>query len=93
MVAWNAVFDQDALQRSSHLHGLEFPDLDWRCAMSAGAPIWGEWSEYWGSFRYVSLAHACCCEGVEVPRAWHRAAGDAMRVAALLVAVTTAESG
>ncbi|WP_328774742.1 3'-5' exonuclease [Deinococcus aquaedulcis] len=89
LVAWNAGFDQDAMQRSSRLQGLELPDLDWRCAMSAAAPIWGEWSDYWDGFRYVSLAEACWREGVQVSSPAHRATGDAQRVAALLVAITT----
>lgn len=84
VVAWNAGFDRDAMQRSGRLHGLALPELEWRCAMSAGAPIWGEWSEYWGNFRYVSLTDACWREGVQVPGQAHRAAGDAQRVAAPL---------
>ena len=84
VVAWNAEFDRDAVTNSSRLQELEVPDLDWCCAMRIGAPIWGEWSDYWESFRYVSLAEACCADGVEVPGAWHRRALDATRLAALL---------
>jgi len=41
VVAWNAEFDQEAVTSSSRLQGLELPELDWRCAMRIGAPIWG----------------------------------------------------
>ena len=68
------------------------PDLDWRCAMRIGAPIWGEWSDYWESFRYVSLAEACYAAGVEMLGAWHRATGDAQQLAALLNHVTGIDS-
>lgn len=87
LVAWNAGFDRRALEWSSALHGLTFPEETWHCAMSWGAQIWGEWSEYHGEFRWVSLDEACWSEGVRVEGGRHRAAGDARRLNAVMNAV------
>lgn len=84
LVAWNAAFDRRVLQRSSTLHSLTFPELPWHCAMDAGAPIWGEYSEYHDSFRWVSLDWACLLEGVRLDVRHHRAAGDGRRLSALM---------
>lgn len=90
LVAWNAAFDCRVLRRSSALHGLAFPELTWHCAMTWGAPIWGEYSEYHGDFRWVSLDEACWSEGVCLDARHHRAAGDGCRLSALMNAVAQA---
>ncbi|WP_246581042.1 3'-5' exonuclease [Deinococcus aestuarii] len=87
LVAWNASFDRRVLRRSSTLHGLTFPELPWHCAMDAGAAIWGEYSEYHDSFRWVGLDVACLLEGVRLDVRHHRAAGDGQRLSALMNAV------
>lgn len=89
LVAWNAAFDQRVMQRSSTLHGLTLPDLTWHCAMSWGAQIWGEYSEYHDNFRWVSLDEACWSEGVRLDTPRHRAAGDARRLSALMNQLVT----
>lgn len=87
LVAWNAAFDRRVLRRSSTLHGLTFPELPWHCAMDEGAAIWGEYSEYHDSFRWVGLDVACLLEGVRLDVRHHRAAGDGQRLSALMNAV------
>lgn len=84
LVAWNAAFDRRVMRRSSSLHGLTFPELPWHCAMDAGVPIWGEYSEDHDSFRWVSLDWACLMEGVHLDARHHRAAGDGQRLSALV---------
>lgn len=94
LVAWNAAFDRRVMQRSSTLHGLTWPEAEWRCAMDVGAQIWGEYSEYHGEFRWVSLNEACWSEGIYSDVRHHRAASDGQRLSALInaVAQTTQDS-
>lgn len=87
LVAWNAAFDRRVLRRSSTLHGLTWPEAEWRCAMNVGAQIRGEYSEYHGEFRWVGLEMACLMEGVRLDVRHHRAAGDGRRLSALMNAV------
>lgn len=51
LVAWNARFDRRALERSSALHGLIWPEATCHGAISWGAQIWGESPEDHGDFR------------------------------------------
>lgn len=87
LVAWSASFDRRVLRRSSSLHDLSWPEVEWRCAMHVGAQIWGEYSEYHSDFHWVSLDAAFRMEGVRLDARHHRAAGDGRRLSVLMNAV------
>lgn len=76
VVTYNAIFDLGMVQRTCARYGL--PALDdlhpWECAMEHYAAWYGEWSDYHGHYKWVSLAAAAWETGT---RPDHSALGDA----------------
>lgn len=80
VVIYNAAFDLRMMRQSCRLAGVDVPKImQWRpphdlpglpdveCAMEGYARFVGEWSEYWGSFRWQRL-----------PSGGHRALDDCL---------------
>jgi DNA polymerase-3 subunit epsilon len=55
VVSYNAGFDESALNYTCQRHGYKPLELRWQCAMEAYAEYFGEWSNYFGSFKWQPL--------------------------------------
>ena len=82
-VSYGGQFDTCAIRRT--WDNLPVPDV--QCAMSAYAPLAGQWSDKYQGWGFVSLRSACEREGVPVIDGTHRAFADALMLAALIRAV------
>jgi DNA polymerase-3 subunit epsilon len=59
VVIYNAEYDVNRLTDSARLHGLpRFELRPFRCAMEAYAAYWGNWSDYFQSYKWQKLAVA-----------------------------------
>ncbi len=53
LLAYNADFDQRVFRQTCRRHGTAVPTwVGWDCVMELTAAYIGEWSNYWGSFRW-----------------------------------------
>jgi len=86
IVIFNAYFDVQRLMTSARPYGLTLPRLKTQCAMKRYAAFHGEWNEYYGDYRFQSLATACSALGIAKP-AGHSAASDAQACAAVVRAL------
>jgi len=55
VIVYNAEYDRSLLRSTCQRHGLAEIAAEWFCAMQAYARYYGEWSDYWGSFRWQKL--------------------------------------
>lgn len=85
IVIWNAHFDVQRLMTSARPYGLTLPRLRTECAMKQYAVFHGEWNEYYGNYRFQSLATACSALGIAKPD--HSAVSDAQACAAVVQAL------
>ena len=58
VIFYNSEFDMRAITHTCALSGLPRPALLASCAMTLYAEYNGEWSEYWGNYKFVRLANA-----------------------------------
>lgn len=78
VVVYNAEFDSRLVRQSCEIYSLPMPEVrGWTCAMKAYARRNGEWSNYWGDFKWVKLGEACYRMDIEVEGA-HDATADAL---------------
>lgn len=71
-VIYNADFDTAFLEAE----GLDIHQYYFACLMKRYARYYGEWSDYFGSWKFQSLSSACRTCGIELNGA-HRAINDA----------------
>lgn len=87
VVTYNAKFDRHMMHCSDEMWGLPqtdyHADITWLCAMEAYAPHHGDWDDYYGSYRWVSLLDAMHEQRLPVIEA-HRARADAYMTWALI---------
>jgi DNA polymerase-3 subunit epsilon len=84
VVIFNAAFDERAINQCCALHDL--PPLKgpaWNCVMEGFAAYWGDWSEYWGNYKWKSLEFAAGYAGYEQEKA-HDALDDCRATLAVL---------
>jgi len=55
VIVYNADYDREILRFTARRHDCQAIEATWACAMKAYAAYVGEWSDYWGSFRYQKL--------------------------------------
>lgn len=55
--------------------------------MPLASTVWGEWSNHWDDYKYVSLEYACWHSGVQVEAKAHSALGDCLRTLGVLKAI------
>jgi len=81
VLVYNAKYDRHMLHSSDDNWALGPTDYkesaNWFCAMEWYAQFFGEWNEYYRSFRWVKLESAAAKFGVETIYAPHRALADA----------------
>lgn len=65
ILIYNSAFDTEILAYNCQLHGLPEIEYQSECLMLAYAEYVGEWSDYWGGYRWQRL-----------PSGNHRALGD-----------------
>lgn len=80
LLAYNADFDCGILQRSARSAKLAELPGQWACVMNMYAAFYGDWSDYWGSYRWQQL-----------PGAGHRALGDARAALDLMCSMAAAD--
>ena len=82
LIIYNAEYDIAMLYQSSDLanvapvNWVNLPS-DVACAMIEYAKVWGEWNDYYESYRWQKLTAACQQQGIEVVGA-HGALADAL---------------
>lgn len=81
VIVYNATYDRKMLHRSAEYAGVEKINWksfsNWMCAMLAFAPIYGDWNEYHGNFKWKPLTLAAEYYDVQVQDA-HSALGDCL---------------
>jgi len=80
VLIYNRAFDGPILENSFQRRGVAVDREAWdlRCVMEAYAMAEGEWSDEYGSYRWVKLSEACEEQGVSLSNVdLHSAAGDA----------------
>lgn len=88
-VAYNIAFDRDVLVDACDAINQPRPKSVDSCdVMYLAAPIWGEWSDYWGDWKWVKLVEACWCAGIDVAAEAHSSAGDCLRTLGVLKAIS-----
>lgn len=55
--------------------------------MPLASTVWGEWSNHWDDYKWVSLEYACWHSGVQVEEKAHSALGDCLRTLGVLKAI------
>jgi DNA polymerase-3 subunit epsilon len=73
IITYNASFDHSILQRDTSRYSLPMPAANWQCLMHKYAQYYGEYSDYWGDYKWQRL-----------PGGDHRATGDAQAALELL---------
>lgn len=89
VITYGMEYDRRLIHQSGAMWGISNTwtrDINWLCAMEWYAPVYGEWNEYRGNYKWQKLTSACAYEGVEVSRA-HSALGDCRMTLALLQSV------
>jgi DNA polymerase III subunit epsilon len=81
VIVYNANYDYNILKRAVFHAGIPEIDWDsfctWHCAMLAFSPIYGDWNDYHGNYRWQKLTTAASYYGVKVKNA-HAALGDCL---------------
>lgn len=81
VVVYNALYDRQALDTCNKVTGGAWVNLSelasWHCAMDYFAYIYGDWNEYYQSFRWQTLKTASIYYNVDNPYP-HSAIGDAL---------------
>lgn len=91
VLIYNADFDWRLLEQTAKRYKVVGPGEPVRlsCAMKAFARFYGEWNDYYGSYRWQSLTAAARHFGIPVERA-HSAAGDALMTLRVVEAMAAA---
>lgn len=55
VVIYNSAFDEDMIAGDCARHGIQHHPLDTDCAMTVYARFIGQWSHYWGDYRWQPL--------------------------------------
>ena len=84
LVIYNANFDTKVLEYSAHCWNLPRFDIDAECAMHKFAQFYGDWSDYFGSYKWVKLVDAAYYCGVDEMSHAHTAIGDAQMTLGVL---------
>ncbi len=84
ILTYNADFDEAVMARHAAHYQLATLPQEWSCVMKWYAQYFGDWSNYWGSYKWQPL-----------PYAGHRAKDDALAALALIkrMAETTIDEG
>jgi DNA polymerase III epsilon subunit-like protein len=81
IITYNATFDRHMFHLSDEASGLDQTDWEgvcnWYCAMQAFAERFGQYDDYFGSFRWKKLSEAIDFYSCDLLSA-HRAASDAL---------------
>lgn len=90
VIVYNATFDRSMLHRTAEQAGLEKVNWkafsNWSCAMLAFAPIFGEWNDYRGNYKWQRLSTAAGYYNIKVSDA-HSALGDCLMTLAIINAM------
>jgi len=90
VVIYNAVFDRKLMHQSAEQCGM--PKIDWKqiatfhCAMLAFAEVFGDWNDYYKSYRWKTLSTAATFYKLPVNDA-HQALGDCLTTLAVCKAM------
>jgi DNA polymerase III subunit epsilon len=90
VVIYNAVFDRKLMHQSAEQCGM--PKIGWKqiatfhCAMLAFAEIYGDWNDYYKSYRWKTLATAAAYYKLPIIDA-HHALGDCLTTLAVCKAM------
>lgn len=92
LVVYNFAYDWQVLHASAQAHHQTVDHitlLDHYCAMDLYAQFWGEYNEYYGSYRWQSLTAACKQQRLRLPKglAAHSALADAEMTRRLMIAI------
>lgn len=94
VIVYNANYDRKLLHQSAEQAGLEKTNWkafsNWSCAMLAFAPIFGEWNDYRGNYKWQRLSTAAGYYNIEVNAA-HSALGDCLMTLAVINAMVDAK--
>lgn len=81
VIVYNAIYDRKMMHRSAEHAGMEKIDWktfsSWYCAMLAFAEFYGDWNDYYQSYKWKPLSFAAQHCGVNVQDA-HTALGDCL---------------
>lgn len=81
VIVYNAIYDRKMMHQSAEKSGLQKVDWksfsNWLCAMEAFAEFYGDWNDYYGSYRWKPLDVAAQHCNVPVSAA-HSALGDCL---------------
>lgn len=62
VIVYNAIYDRKMLHRSAEHANIDKIDWktfsNWMCAMNAFSPLYGEWNNYYGNYKWQSLTTA-----------------------------------
>lgn len=78
LIAYNAAFDRETVERDAKRWLLRFPAVEWECAMLQYAAWFGEWSDYHGDFKWQRLpggSHTALGDTIATHRLIQRMAG------------------
>ena len=96
VVVYNAPFDSRIIKQSltAYLQNTPpvFERINWVDVMAPYAEYWGDWNDYYQSYRWQKLTAAAQQMGVKVENA-HRAVGDCLMTLGLIRAVYRRENG
>jgi DNA polymerase-3 subunit epsilon len=87
VVIYNATYDRKMMHRSDEYARLPRTDYKtfatFHCAMLAYAEFWGDWNDYFGSYRWQKLSIAAQQQQIQVVNA-HTALGDCLMTWAVI---------
>jgi len=95
-IVYNAVYDRKMMHKSAERWNM--PHYEWKlnttflCAMDAYSEYYGDWNDYFKSYRWQKLAHAARHCGVSVINA-HSALGDCQMTLGVVKHMLTMPNG
>ncbi len=87
IIAYNVDFDRRMLQQTCERYELPEIAASWECAMEMYATFYGQWSDYWESYRWQQLTNACWQLGIKMDWQAHTALGDCHLTLAVIQAM------
>ncbi len=88
VIMYNAPFDTGKIRHTAAVQGVLKDGFEFfpHCAMELFSAFYGEWNEYYGSYRWQKLSTAAAHFSIENPAA-HSAAGDAETTRRVMIAL------